>query len=68
MMPAAIPARSGPSNLIQHNVSRQLNISIQRNTKNFVGKKMLIFKNEPEKLLKIKDRPEKRTENEPKRT
>jgi hypothetical protein len=67
-MPALIPAGSGPSNLIQHNVSRQLNNSIQRNTKILWDKKMLIFKNEPEKLLKIKDRPEKRTENEPKRT
>jgi hypothetical protein len=59
MMPAAIPVRSGPSNLIQHNVSRQLNNFTQRNTKILWDKKMLIFKNEPEKLLKIKDPPGK---------
>jgi hypothetical protein len=29
-------------------------------------KKMLLLENEPEKLLKTNDRPQKRTENEPK--
>jgi hypothetical protein len=33
-----------------------------------VGQKNVFFKNEPENLLKIKGRPEKRTQNEPKRT
>jgi hypothetical protein len=42
-MPAAFPARSGPSNLIQHIVSRQVKSSIERNTKDFVGQRDVNF-------------------------